>query len=217
MEIISYLTIPQLQSAGTIIFLLALALLLGSSLMALVSEIKHKSNTRTSYPVMSHNLTRSTLIWIVIFGLLGGTTVFLPLFPSLTKFTPLSITALCSGLTLFLFLLYHFTAKVLRKKFLHAPLALFAAGSALGAAIFWYLPLTCAAWFQAEGHLTTTEEIFFWWLGRDEIAYFLHFLLNSVGVAALFSCSPMLLKKRKNASKPGIIISRRPVMPDAGS
>ena len=197
MDIISYLTMPQLQSAGTIIFLLALALLLGSSMLAFISEIKHKSNTRTSYPVMSHNITRSVWIWIFIFGLLGGTTVFLPLFPTITEFTPLLITALCSGLALFLLLLYHFTAKVLQKKFLHAPLALFAAGSALGAAIFWYLPQTCAAWFQAEGHLATTEEIFFWWLGRDEIAYFLHFLLNSVGVAALFFMLANAAEKEK--------------------
>ena len=197
MDIINYLTRPQLQSAGTIIFLLALALLLGSSLMALVSEIKHKSNTKTSYPVMSHNITRSALIWIVLFGFLGGSVVFLPNSPSLTKSTPLSIIALCSTLALCFFLLYHFTAKVLRKKFLHAPLALFAAGSALGAAIFWYLPQTCAAWFQAEGHLATTKEVFFWWLGRNEIAYFLHFFLNSAGIAALFFMLANAAEKEK--------------------
>ncbi len=197
MDILSYLTIPQLQSAGTIIFLLALALLLGSSSMALVSDIKHKSNTMTDYPVMSHNITRSALIWIVIFGFLGGTIVFVPLFPSLTKSNPLLITALGSGLALCFFLIYHFTAKVFQKKFLHAPLILFAVGSALGAAIFWYLPQTCATWFQAENHPATTEEVFFWWLGRDEIAYFLHFFLNSVGVAALFFMLANAAQKEK--------------------
>ena len=197
MDIISYLTIPQLQTAGTIAFLLALALLLGSSLLAFVSEIKYNSNKETKFPVMSHNLTRSALIWIVFFGVLGGITVFLPLLPTLKEATSLLVTGLSGCMALFLFLLYHFTAKVLQKKSLHAPLALFAAGSALGAAIFWYFPHTCADWFQAQGHLATTEEIFLWWLGREEIAYFLHFFMNSIGVAALFFMLANAAEKEK--------------------
>ncbi len=197
MDIINYLTMPQLQSAGTIIFLLALALILGASLMALVSEIKYKPNAKTSYPVISYNITRSALIWIILFAILGGTTIFLPLLPSFKKPCSLLIFATCSGLALLFFLLSHFTIKVLRKKFLHAPLALFAAGSALGAAIFWYLPQTCTAWFQAEGHLATSKEIFFWWLGRNEIAYFLHFFLNSLGVAALLFMLANAAEKEK--------------------
>ncbi len=196
MDIINYLTIPQLQTAGTIVFLLALALIMGSSLLAFVSELKNNSKTGSKFPVMSHNITRSALVWIVFFGLLGGITVFLPIFPSLKSPSPLLITGLSGGLALLFFLLYHFTAKVLPKS-LHAPLALFATGSALGAAVFWYLPHTCAAWFQAQGQLATTEKIFFWWLGRDEIAYFLHFLLNSVGVAALFFMLANAAEKEK--------------------
>ena len=196
MDIISYLTIPQIQTAGTITFLLALALILGSSFLAFVSEIKYNSNAGTKFTVMSHNLTRSTLIWVVFFSLLGGVTVFLPLFPSLKSTTPLLITGLSGGLALLFFIIYHFTAKVL-PKFLHAPIALFAAGSALGAAIFWYLPHTCAAWFQAESHLATTENVFFWWLGRNEIACFLHFLLNSAGVAALLFMLANAAEKEK--------------------
>lgn len=184
--IINYLTIPQLQTAGTIIFLLALALLLGSSLLAFVSEIKHSSSPKSNLPTMSQNITRSTWLWIILFSLLGGTTVFLPLYPTLMNSSSLLIAGLSSASALFLFLLYHLTAKIIKLKFIHAPLALFAAGCALGAGFFWYLPQTCAAWFAAESHLTTTEEILFWWLGRNEIACFLHFILNAVGVAALF-------------------------------
>ena len=197
MDIISYLTMPQLQSAGTIAFLLALALLLGSSLLAFVSEIKHNSNTRTSFPVMSHNITRSAWLWIILFAISGGTTVFLPLFPTLTNSTSLLTTGLSGCTALFFFLLYHFTAKIIQKKSLHAPLALFATGSALGAAVFWYLPQTYAAWLQAEGQLATAEEFFFWWLGRDEIAYFLHFLLNAAGVAALLFMLANAAEKEK--------------------
>ncbi|HIE07407.1 MAG TPA: hypothetical protein EYP64_05125 [Desulfarculaceae bacterium] len=184
--IINYLMIPQLQTAGAIIFLLALALLLGSSLLAFVSEIKHSSSPKSNLPTMSHNITRSTWLGVVLFSLLGGTTVFLPLYLTLMNSTPLLITGLSSSLALIFFLLYHFTAKIIKLKFIHAPLALFAAGCALGAAIFWYLPHTCAAWFAAKSHLSTTEDILFWWLGRNEVACFLHFILNAVGVAALF-------------------------------
>jgi len=184
--IINYLTIPQLQTAGTIIFLLALALLAGSSLLAFVSEIKFSSSPKNNLPSMSHNITRSTWLWTLLFSILGGTTVFLPLYPTLTNSSPLLITGLSSGLALFFFLLYHFTARIIKPKFIHAPFALIAASCALGAAIFWYLPHTCAAWFAAKSHLTTTEELIFWWLGRNEIASFFHFTLNAIGIAALF-------------------------------
>ncbi|MEA3333517.1 MAG: hypothetical protein U9Q58_07965 [Pseudomonadota bacterium] len=183
--IINYLTIPQLQTVGTIIFLLALALLLGSSLLAFVSEIKHNSSPTTNLPTISYNITRSTWLWIVLFSLLGGTTVFLPLYPTLMNSTSLLITGLSGGLALFFLLFYHFSAKFIKLKFIHAPFALFAAGCAFGAAVFWYLPHTCAAWFEAESHLATTDELLSWWLGRNEIASLLHFILNAVGIAAI--------------------------------
>ena len=147
---------------------------------------------------MSHNITRSTWLWTLFFSILGGTTVFLPLYPTLMNSSPLLIAGLSSVSALFLFLLYHFTAKFIKPKFIHAPLALFAAGCALGAGVFWYLPHTCAAWFAAKSHLTTTEEILFWWLGRNEIACFLHFILNAIGIAALFF---MLANAREKENK----------------
>ncbi len=185
MEFVNYITMPETQTAGTFAFLLALALLLGSSILAFVSEIKQKSNIRDNFPILSHNITGSVWIWVLILGSLGGTIVFLPLLPDPTVINLSLITALCSAAALLLFLIYHFTAKLIKIKYLHAPLALFATLSALGAAILWYHPHTCSTWFQNKASLATEQEIFFWWLGREEIAFFLHFFLNSIGVAAL--------------------------------
>ncbi|MCK5680898.1 hypothetical protein KAI46_08840, partial [bacterium] len=172
MDIISYLSTPQLQTAGSIVFGLALALLLGSSFLAFISELKHSSNASSRFPVMSHNITRATLIWIVFSGLFGGMTVFLPHFSTIMETTPLLIAGLSSVAALFAFLVYHFSAKIIKKKSLHAPLAFIAVGSALGAAVFWFLPQTHAAWLQSQSRLATPEELLFWWLGRDEIACF---------------------------------------------
>ncbi|MCK5540227.1 MAG: hypothetical protein KAI69_04800 [Deltaproteobacteria bacterium] len=197
MDIISYLSTPPLQSAGSIVFGLALALLLGSSLLAFVSELKHNPNAGSQFPVMSHNITRATLIWIVFFGLSGGVTVFLPHFSTIMGRNPLLIAGLSSAAALFSFLVYHFSAKIIKQKSLHATLALIAVGSALGAAVFWYLPQTYTAWLQSQDRLTTSEELLFWWLGRDEIACFLHFLLNSIGIAALFFMLANAAEKEK--------------------
>ena len=197
MEIVNYLTMPEIQIAGRFTFLLALALLMGGSILAFVSEIKQKSNARNNFPVISHNITRSVWVWILFFGILGGTTVFLPLLPKLKKINPNLITALCSCMALLFFLIYHFTAKLIKIKYLHVPLALFAASSVLGATIFWFLPHTCSAWFQNKANLASQQEILFWWLGREEIAYFLHFILNSIGIAALFFMLANAAEKEK--------------------
>ncbi len=197
MNFTNYLNMPKVQTAGTFIFLLALALLLGASMLAFVGEVKDKSSTRNNFPIMSYNITRSTWIWIFIFAISGGTTVFLPQTATLTKSNPLLITAICSSVALLFYLIYHFSAKIIRSKFLHAPLAFFATGSALGAASFWYLPHICNAWFQNVDNLATAQEILFWWLGRVEIACFLHFFLNSIGVAALFFMLANAAEKEK--------------------
>ena len=197
MDIISYLSTPQLQTVGSLVFGLALALLLGSSFLAFVSELKHSPNAGSSFPVMSHNITRATLIWIIFFGLLGGVTVFLPHFSTIIGRNPLLVAGLSSAAALFSFLVYHFSANIIKQKSLHATLALIAVGSALGAAVFWYLPQTYTAWLQNRDHLTTSEELLFWWLGRDEIACFLHFLLNSIGIAALLFMLANAAEKEK--------------------
>ena len=186
---IKYLSTPLLQTAGTIFFLLALALILGSSLLAFISEIKFNSDLKSNLSAMSHNITQATWLWIILFTLFGGITIFLPLYRTImhsTTTTTHLIAGVCAALALFFFLVYHFTAKFIKIKLIHAPFALFATGCALGAAIFWYLPHTCAAWFAAKNQLATTNELLFWWLGRNEIAGFLHFILNAVGIGAIF-------------------------------
>ncbi|MCD6292956.1 MAG: hypothetical protein J7M09_05825 [Deltaproteobacteria bacterium] len=184
--VINFLSTAQIQKIGTIIFLLALALILGSSLLAFISEIKHSPSPKSNLSSMSHNITRSTWLWIVLFSLLGGATVFLPHYSTIMSSGTLLITTIASGLALFFLLLYHFTANLIKLKFIHAPFAFFAIICALGAAAYWYLPHTCAAWFAAKSQLTTTNKILFWWLGRIEIAGFLHFILNAVGISAIF-------------------------------
>ncbi|MBN2809851.1 MAG: hypothetical protein JXR80_10200 [Deltaproteobacteria bacterium] len=187
MEITRYLTIAPIQTAGKILFLMALGLLLGSSLLAFISEIKFKADSRTNISVMSHNLTRASWLWLLLFALVGGTIVFLPRLPTLETSPQLLISALAGSGALLFFLIYHFTGKLITNKFLHTPLALLSLAGALGAAIYWYhLPQTWAAWSQTVKTPTTSEEIFHWWLGRDEIAFFLHFFLNAVALAALF-------------------------------
>jgi len=83
--IINYINSPQSQSAGRIIFLLALALIIGSSLLALISELTHKATAKENYPVRSHNITRSTWLWITVFSLIGGIAIFLPKNTALTR------------------------------------------------------------------------------------------------------------------------------------
>lgn len=197
MELANYLTIPEVQIAGRVTFLIALALILGSSILAFISEIKQKADSRKSFPVMSHNITGATWIWILILGIFGGATVFTPLLSSLEKINLNLVTALSSAVALLLLLFYHFTANLLKNRYLHAPFAFLAAISALGAAIVWYHPHTCSAWFQSRADLSNQQEIFFWWLGREEIARFLHFVLNAIGLAALFFLLANAAEKEK--------------------
>ena len=183
--IINYINSPQSQSAGRIIFLLALALIIGSSLLALISELTHKATAKENYPVRSHNITRSTWLWITVFSLIGGIAVFLPQATTTTQ--PASnIIGVSVGVSLLFFLSYHFTAKIIKIKTLHAPLALIAAAAALTAATLWFFPSIAASLRDLQEAQQTNNGLVVGAINQINIARFIHFCLNAIAVSALF-------------------------------
>lgn len=200
--LINYINSAPAQSAGKIIFLLALALILGSSLLAFISELTHKPGLNASYPIRSHNITRSSWLWAILFSLFGGIIYFLPKAATLTQSSNLMVIGICTDLSLLFFLTYHFTLKSLKSKALHAPLALLAAGSALTAAAFWFLPSTYTAWVDFNGTQGTNNELISWWLNQKNIACFIHFILNSIAVSALVFMLANAKEKEKKRKQP---------------
>ena len=199
---INYISTPAVQSAGQIIFLLAMALILGSSLLAFISEVTHNTKSGADYPARCHNITRSTWIWIILFVLVGGTIVFLPRTATITQSTSLMYSGLSAGVAILLFLLYHFTTKVIKLKALHAPLALLAAGAAKIAALFWYLPPTFTDWFNGQKLPATLNELLAKGLQPVEMANFVHFILNAVAISALFFMLANAKEKEKKRRQP---------------
>ncbi|HDS16644.1 MAG TPA: hypothetical protein ENN66_08595 [Proteobacteria bacterium] len=185
MNFINYLSHPRMQEAGNIAFLLALGLILGGVVIALSHELFDKSKTGVEGSRLSPKLTGSVLPWAMIFYIVGAGIVFLPLREQLCQNSFLLRSLVLAGAALILFLLYHFSLTLIKNRFLHLPSALPAVAGALGAAFFWYLPETGKAWSRIQGELTSNREIFFWWLGRIEIACFIHFVLNSLSLTAL--------------------------------
>ena len=195
--IINFINTPQSQSTGAIIFLLALALIIGSSMLALISELTHKTTAKENYHVLSHNITRSTWLWITVFSLIGGTAVFLP--RAAAKMSPDSImtVGISFGVSLLFFLLYHFTAKTIKIKALHIPLALVAAAAALTAAVFWFFP-SLAGSLKNLGELPKTGSQITGDISQADIYCFIHFCLNTIAVSTLFF---MLSNAREKENK----------------
>jgi hypothetical protein len=202
MDIINYINTASAQSAGTIIFLLALALIIGSSLLAGLSELTHKSTAQTNYPIRSHNITRSTWLWIFIFSFIGGIVVFLPKAATITQSNNLMIVGISSGLALLFFLLYHFTGKTLRIKALHVPLALIAAGTALVAAAIWFMPSITTALNGLQNAQKTNNELFSGGINQVDIACLSHFFLNAIAVSALFFMLANAKEKERRRKQP---------------
>ena len=184
-DIINYINTAPYQSAGKIIFLLALALIIGSSLLACISEFTHKATAQANYPVRSHNITRSTWLWIIIFSLIGGTIVFLPQATAITQLSTITIVSISFGISLLFFLIYHFTAKTIKIKALHAPLALIAAGMALTSAALWFFPSISVSLMDIQS-TQTSGELLSNGINQINIVCFIHFCLNSIAVSALF-------------------------------
>ncbi len=184
-DIINYINTAPYQSAGKIIFLLALALIIGSSLLACISEFTHKATAQANYPVRSHNITRSTWLWTIIFSLIGGAIVFLPKATAITQPGTITIIGISFGLALLFFLIYHFTAKTIKIKALHAPLALIAAGMALTSATLWFFPSLSVSLIDLQSP-QTSGELLSGGINQVNIACFIHFCLNSIAVSALF-------------------------------
>ncbi len=201
-NIINYINTAPAQATGKIIFLLALALILGSSMLAFISELTHKPSARVNYPVRSHNITGSTWLWIIIFSLIGGTSVYLPQTATIMHSTNPLIVGLSAGIALLLFLLYHFTSKIIKIKTLHAPLALIAACASLTAVVFWYLPATYESWMNFKKVSVSNNELIAWCLSQEQVAYFIHFLLNSIAIAALFFMLSNATEKEKKRKQP---------------
>lgn len=196
--LINFLNTAPAQTGGRIIFLFSLALISGGSLLAFISELTHKTSAKADYPVRSHNITRSSWFWATFFALSGGLTLFM----TKTATDPASISQTIIGLStavaLLFFLSYHFTCKTLKNRALHAPLALIAAGSAITAAAFWYLPGSYESWLGWQNASGAGNDFFTWFISQKEIAGFIHFLLNAIAGSALLF---MLANAREKENK----------------
>jgi hypothetical protein len=199
---INYINTPATQSAGQIIFLLALALILGSSLLAFISELTHNAKAKAGYPVRCHNITRSTWIWVILFALVGGTIVFLPRAAIITQSISLTTAVLSAGIAVLLFLLYHFTTKLIKSKALHVPLALLAAAAAKIAATYWYLPTSFCAELDSHKSPLPSNELLSSWLQSGEMANFVHFILNAIAISALLFMLANAKEKEKKRRQP---------------
>ena len=198
--LINYFNTAPAQSGGKIIFLLALALIIGSSLLAFISELTHKTSAKAGYPVLSHNITRSSWLWVTFFALGGGLIIYLPKTAPMAKSSTSMIIGPGTAIALLFFLLYHFTGKTIKNKALHAPLALFAAVSALTAATFWYLPASYDSWLGLKGGIG--NNFFSWFIAQKNIAGFIHFLLDAVAVSALLFMLANAREKEKKRKQP---------------
>jgi len=199
---ISYINTPAAQSAGRIILLLALALILGSSFLAFISELTQQSSAKADYPVRCHNITRSTWIWVILFAVVGGTITFLPRAATITQSISLMSAVLSTGIAILLFLLYHFTTKIIKIKALHVPLALLAAAAAKIAATYWYLPASFSAGLDSWKLPLPVDELLSGWLQSGEMANFFHFILNAIAVSALIFMLANAKEKEKKRRQP---------------
>ena len=197
-----YLTLAPVQEAGTIAFLAALGLLAGSSLLAFFAEFKSDTGARADYSVLSAKICNAALVWTIILGFFGAATVFLPELSVPAGRPELKIVAAAGGLALLLFLVYAFTCGRLKIRFIHALLALAAAIAALTAAGWWYLPHTCSAWYETGGHLTGNQEIFNWWLGREEVARFIRFIFSALSLSAVIFLLANAREKENKRKQP---------------
>ena len=199
---INYINTPTAQTAGNIILLLALALILGSSFLAFISELTHKTSAKADYPVRCQNITRSTWIWVILFAFVGGTIVFLPRAATITQSLSLMSSVLCTGIAILLFLLYHFTTKIIKIKALHVPLALLAAAAAKIAAAYWYLPASFCTGLDNQKFPLPINELLSGWLQSGEMANFFHFILNAIAISALFFMLANAKEKEKKRRQP---------------
>ncbi len=199
---INLINLTPIQAIGKIIFLLALALILGSSLLALISELTCNAKTKADYPVRCHNITRSTWIGVVLFAIIGGTIVFLPRAATISQSLSMMSAVLSSGSAILLFLLYHFTTKVIKIKALHVPLALLAAATAKIAALFWYLPTSFTSGLDCHKLPPSADTLLSEWLQSGVIANFFHFILNAIAISALFFMLANAKEKEKKRRQP---------------
>lgn len=199
---INYINTTPMQAAGRIIFLLSLALIFGSSLLAFISELTYKSKNRADYPVRCHNITRSAWIWIILSATVGGTIIFLPQTAVITQSASRTSAGISSIIAILLFLLYHFTSKIIKIKLLHAPLALFAAAAAKIAALFWFLPGNFVTGFDNQPSLAAVNKLLAAWLQSGVIVNFVHFLLNAVAISALIFMLANAKEKEKKRRQP---------------
>ncbi len=197
-----YLTLTPVHQAGAVALLSFLALLAGSSLLAFFAEFKTDTGARADYSVLSQKISGAALIWVIILGLGGGVILFLPGWNAPGSPPELKIIAAGSLMALVFFLLYHFTFRGLKIRFLHSLPALAAAICALAAAAWWYLPHTCGAWFATGGRLLNSDEIIKWWLGREEVARFIHFILNAIALAAILFLFANAREKENRRKQP---------------
>ena len=197
-----YLALPMVQQTGNIAFLAAVGLIMGSCLMAFFAEFKKDSGSRDGHSVLSGKLTGAVLPWIILFALFGGTATFIPQLSSLKHAPGLQILGLSAGLSFLFYLLYHFGRRFLKIGILRALIALLAVGSALTAAAWWYLPHTCADWRAAAAGLSSGQEIFQWWLGREEVARFGIFKTMGIAFAALIFLIANAREKEKKRKQP---------------
>jgi len=197
-----YLTLPPVHEAGKIAFLTFLALLAGSSLLAFFAEFKKDTAARADYSVLSQKISSYALVWIIILGLSGGLTLFLPGLAGPGGNPQFKIVAAAGFLSLVFFLLYHFTFRLLKIRLLHCLPALVAVICAFTAAAWWYLPHTCEAWLATGGQLTNSQQILSWWLGREEVARFTHFIFNALALGAILFLLANAREKENKRKQP---------------
>ncbi len=199
---INYINTPATQTAGRIVILLALALILGSSFLAIISELVYRNNAKTSYPVRCHNITRSTWVWVIFCAIVGATIVILPRAAIINQSMSLTSTVISTGIAILLFLLYHFTTKIIKIKALHVFLALLAATTAKIAAVYWYLPASVRTGFDGWTLPLPADKLLSAWLQSGEMANFVHFILNAVAISALFFMLANAKEKEKKRRQP---------------
>ncbi|NPA25418.1 MAG: hypothetical protein GXO34_06295, partial [Deltaproteobacteria bacterium] len=197
-----YLALPIVQQAGEIAFLATLGLIMGSCLMAFFAEFKKDTGSKADYPVLSCKLTGAVLPWIILFAVFGGAATFIPHLSALQHSASFQVLGLSAGAAFILYLLYHFSGRFLNIRILHALIALLAAISALTAAAWWYLPHTCADWCAAAAGLSSGQEIFQWWLGREEVARFGVFKTMGIAFAALIFMIANAKEKENKRKQP---------------
>jgi MFS family permease len=197
-----YLISAPVQTAGALLFLAALGLLLGASVLAFFAVFKSDTGEREDFPFLSFKIGAAALLWIILFSLAGGVALFLPRLSALQSSRPLQAVGLGFGVSLLAFLLGWLSTRFLKIRFLSALLALIAAAGALFAAAGWYLPFTLNEWLETAGKLTTSNDIFNWWLNRFEVARYGLFKLTGIAFAALLFLQANARDKEKRRKQP---------------